>query len=114
VIDVLTLVGLAGVAAVVHHMRTTRTCPSCAETVKKQARVCKHCGEKLLPGTVKAASSVASGPEIEPHPELETEDMPQPLNDGWWWGGVQFADHDEAVAYRKKRLAPPPRQGPRR
>jgi len=29
--------------------KTHLTCPDCAEFVKREARVCKHCGCKLVP-----------------------------------------------------------------
>ncbi len=29
--------------------RTHTKCPDCAELIRKEARVCKHCGCKLLP-----------------------------------------------------------------
>jgi hypothetical protein len=35
------------------------TCPSCAETVKKAAVVCRHCGRDLHPSTPSASPSVS-------------------------------------------------------
>jgi hypothetical protein len=37
------------------------TCPDCAEYVRKQARVCKHCGCKLTPVVEVAAATVGGG-----------------------------------------------------
>ena len=31
------------------HPNTHIKCPDCAELIKKEARVCKHCGCKLIP-----------------------------------------------------------------
>jgi len=30
-----------------HQARTQKTCPECAESVQKNARVCKHCGYRF-------------------------------------------------------------------
>lgn len=36
-------------SAVSSYDAATRTCPACAETVKAEAAVCKHCGRALVP-----------------------------------------------------------------
>jgi hypothetical protein len=33
--------------AAIHERHFTRTCPFCAEIIKKQAKVCKHCGKDV-------------------------------------------------------------------
>jgi hypothetical protein len=33
----------------IHERYATRECPFCAEIITKGAKVCKHCGEMLLP-----------------------------------------------------------------
>lgn len=35
----------------------SRTCPWCAELIKKDAKVCKHCGREISPATQNRASS---------------------------------------------------------
>lgn len=54
--------------------RDAKTCPMCAETVKKAAHICKHCGHRF--------------PEEEAKPKLE---MPEDSGKGGKWGCAVIA-----------------------
>ncbi|MGB3477579.1 MAG: zinc ribbon domain-containing protein [bacterium] len=40
------VIGIAGVVLLTRK-ETKRTCPHCAEKIKREATVCKHCGKNL-------------------------------------------------------------------
>jgi hypothetical protein len=41
----------------IEHLRTLRECPFCAEMVKLQAKVCKHCHSELPPPVIEQHST---------------------------------------------------------
>ena len=46
-------------------LRTLRICPACAELVKREARICKHCGTRLPPLAVTLESNEARAARLK-------------------------------------------------
>jgi YD repeat-containing protein len=46
-------------------MRDLRKCPACAEWVKREARICKHCGRELPPLVIEVESNEARAARLK-------------------------------------------------
>lgn len=55
------LLGPFGILLALVRAGTQVTCPYCCELVKKEARVCKHCGKDLINNVVSPSVRMASG-----------------------------------------------------
>lgn len=68
---------------------TFRKCPYCAEFIRREALVCKHCGSNVAVAEVRVAPETAPEPEITPQTAAllaqVSEPEPEPQKPVWFW-----------------------------
>lgn len=83
--------------------RNEKSCVECAETIKKDARKCKHCGA-AQPEAIKAVAAAPAAPVMQPHQHQSLIDKAARLKDSPDFIALQTRLRDEQAKGERRRL----------